>query len=64
MVILLPVCDLITEMCSQCVLLGLGDLSDSDLAPGMLLLQQLLSLVGSLHCNIFFVWKQSATGLA
>lgn len=55
----------ITEMCSHCVLPGLGDPSDSDLALMMLLLRELLSLVGFVHRNIFFLfWKQSSTGLA
>lgn len=48
---MLPVCDLIREMCFHCVRLSLSDLLDRDLALKMLLLLKLLSLIGSVYCN-------------
>lgn len=60
-VVLLPVCDLITETRFRCVLLGLSDPSDRDLALGMLLLQERLSLIGSVHFNGFLCRKPRST---
>lgn len=40
-------------MHSHCVLVGLSDLLDRDLALKMLLFQELLFLIGSVYCNFF-----------